>query len=413
MRLLSPRLVSRRLRIGLPHVCPGIRLSSRYSSPIARSRTALNATSGIPAHTSLHTTGQREDQSHEDSSASQTRQMRITTIKLLMTLATLSLVLSSIEFPTTDEHNTKSVTQLDAPADSNATFRGKEVHVIGTGQDKLIVVHDHDSTELVETGTSSVPYFPRTISLSSTDSRPSSLTSTVPATEEEYTLLGLGIRTVSFLSIQVYVLGLYVRTQDITSLQARLIHHIDSHASTLIPSEKEQLKNALLDPVQSTLIWDTLLRDASFKSAWRIVPTRNTDFAHLRDGWITGIKRGTLASTLAHPSSQGVVTPSEYDGHDFGDAVKAFKDVFLAKGKAPKGSVVTLLRHESGAMDVLSQNVDKEEIVEKLGSVEDARISRLIWMGYLAGKDVSSEAARRNVVDGWVRLAARPVGSIK
>lgn len=51
--------------------------------------------------------------------------------------------------------------------------------------------------------------------------------------------------------------------------------------------------------------------------------------------------------------------------------------------------------------------------MEKLGSVKDERISRLIWLGYLGGDKVSSEAARKGVVDGCVAFAGRPVGSVE
>ena len=51
--------------------------------------------------------------------------------------------------------------------------------------------------------------------------------------------------------------------------------------------------------------------------------------------------------------------------------------------------------------------------MEVLGRVEDERVARLIWLGYLAGSKVSSPAARDGVVDGCVGFAARPVGSVE
>ena len=52
-----------------------------------------------------------------------------------------------------------------------------------------------------------------------------------------------------------------------------------------------------------------------------------------------------------------------------------------------------------------------EEQITHLGSVEDERISRLIWLGYLGGKSVSSEAARKEIIDGIMALVERPVGT--
>ena len=57
----------------------------------------------------------------------------------------------------------------------------------------------------------------------------------------EYQLLGLGIRTVSFLGIQVYVVGMYVATEDIAALQEGLIRKIAPTATTLVAGEKESL----------------------------------------------------------------------------------------------------------------------------------------------------------------------------
>lgn len=47
----------------------------------------------------------------------------------------------------------------------------------------------------------------------------------------------------------------------------------------------------------------------------------------------------------------------------------------------------------------------------RIGHVQDERISRLIWLGYLAGSKVASEGARKNVVEAVVDLVGRPVGT--
>lgn len=48
-----------------------------------------------------------------------------------------------------------------------------------------------------------------------------------------------------------------------------------------------------------------------------------------------------------------------------------------------------------------------------LGTIQDERISRLVWMGYLAGQNIASEEARRSVVDGVIEMVERPVGTIE
>ncbi|KAF2433066.1 chalcone isomerase [Tothia fuscella] len=276
-------------------------------------------------------------------------------------------------------------------------FQGKPV-VVAPGGTKIIAVDEKagEDVELVETGTSTVPHFPKTIHLPS---------SSANSEDTEYTLLGLGIRTVSFLSIQVYVVGLYVQTSSLASLQKNLIQSVNPMASALIPDEKDELKKRLLDGEESHKIWNTLLTDANsqLNMAVRIVPTRSTDFGHLRDGWVRGItsKTQTLSST----------GPSEFADDSFGAALKEFKTLLAGKGKAPTNSVIILKRDTEGVLTVLYQS--KDGVVNDFGRVQDERIGRLIWLGYLGGKSVSSEGARKGVVDGVMELVERPVGSVE
>lgn len=291
----------------------------------------------------------------------------------------------------------------DSSSKAAETFAGKPVHVIPGGK---AVAEDPDShsgaeVELIETGTSTIPHFPRTIHIPEQNQ----VAGAVNVTDDEYTLVGLGIRTVSFLSIQVYVIGMYVRTADIGVLQAAMIRQIDPVATALVPTEKEQLKQKLLDPEGGRIAWDTLLRENGIRTAVRIVPTRNTDFAHLRDGWVRGITARTQEATQRGDLS--------YEDERFGTAMRDFKAVFGGKGKAPRGSVLLLTRDEKGKLGALYQEKEGKGGYQDMGGVDDERIGRLVWMGYLAGKNVSSEGARKGIVDGVMQFVERPVGTVE
>lgn len=434
MRLLSPRL-----QILQPRPSPIFQqvrhVSSRYSNPSKRAVAAQTAASdsqpleyvsgGFPTGTARnpldaranHLAWERKRQYH-------LRRMRLAGMGLLLTFGTLTLVLYSIDLDALEKSHKKKreATQLDASEEANAMFQGKEVHVVGAGEGKRIVAHGNgEDIELVETGTSSVPHFPRTIYLpaltSSTalpgpgtnraDQPDAALGMGTMNNQEEYTLIGLGIRTVMW--IQVYVVGMYIRTKDIRTLQEKLIHEINPTASTLIPSEKEMLKTILLDPEKSRQMWTELLQVPGVKTAFRISPTRNTDFGHLRDGFVNGINaRKAEARKLANGGE------TEFDAEDFGNAVQDLKSVF-AGGKAPKGSILILQRDTDGALNVLYQSKpeSKKSDLGTLGSVKDERVARLIWLGYLAGEKVSSKSARDGVVDGCIAFAARPIGSVE
>ena len=123
--------------------------------------------------------------------------------------------------------------------------------------------------ELVPTGTSTVPFFPRKIWLPRSGAVDDGKSAALPAgtgipdDDEEYQLLGLGIRTVSFLSIQVYVVGLYVSHSDLSKLQEKIVHAVAAPgASTLVQGEKGDLRRKLLDQQSSEAIWSSVLKEA-------------------------------------------------------------------------------------------------------------------------------------------------------
>ena len=304
--------------------------------------------------------------------------------------------------------------RLDAPLDKriDALTSGARVEI--TGQD-----HGPDIDQ-VPTGTSTIPNFPRSIWLPRSGSaKEEGKSPALPAgvgaarEEEEYQLLGLGVRKVSFLKIQVYVVGLYVAKGDMGRLQEEMVRaSVGSGASTLVQGEKEKLRQTLLDGEGSTNVWSEVLKEGGVRSAVRIVPTRNTNFSHMRDGWIRGIDmRGT---------------GKEFEGEDFKKAVDEFKGMLGGRGSVGKGKVLLLGRAANGALRAwLEEEKDdaegadpktskrKEARMALLGTIKDERISRLVWMGYLAGKTIASEDARRSVVDGVMEIVERPMGTIE
>lgn len=259
-----------------------------------------------------------------------------------------------------------------------------------------------DEVEQVETGTSTIPTFPKTIHLSGPSSP--SAPSTLSVDDQEYQLVGLGVRTVSFLGIQVYVVGMYIALSDIAILQECLIRTIDPVATTLVANEKTKLKELLLDPERSEEIWNSILKDGKIRTALRIVPTRNTDFMHLRDGWVRGITAKTQKSPVVREDPV-------FSDESFGLAVNDFKAIWGggARKNVPKGETLLLTRDARWGMEAWYE--DKNGSL-KLGQVKDERVSRLIWLGYLGGKNVSSEGARQSIVDGCMDYVGRPVGTV-
>lgn len=299
-----------------------------------------------------------------------------------------------------------------------------------SGGPSVIRVEGQDGTDQVATGTSTIPHFPSTIKLPKTletsEMKPGDEPKS-PEGEEEYQLIGLGIRTVSFLRIQVYVVGMYIAKTDISELQQRLVRTAinppgnqsmvtdvpgASNATSLVPAERQQLKDLLLDPERGDDAWSAVLKADGLRTAFRIVPTRNTDFLHLRDGWVRGIS-ARAQHAIAKTKDAGSAAPSEFQEDSFGAALNDLKAVFGGgqRKSVPKGQTLILLRNAQGAMDALYRP-DQTKPTRWMGRVPDERISRLIWLNYLAGKNVSSEGARSSIVDGVMGIVERPVGTV-
>lgn len=109
-----------------------------------------------------------------------------------------------------------------------------------------------------------MPPFPRSLTLEGHE-------------EGDYELVGLGIRTVSFLNIQVYVLGFYVHKEDLAELQKEILRLAGPRgASSLTIQEQEEVRGRLLDTKEGEEVWEQLLQEGKWRSVVRVVPTRNT-----------------------------------------------------------------------------------------------------------------------------------------
>lgn len=286
-----------------------------------------------------------------------------------------------------EQFPTGRVTVLDAPPATTGIAGVKEVE------------------QQVPTGISAVPTFPQTIHVSTPSSAPAGAKD--GGDNVEYQLVGFGVRTVSFLGIQVYVVGLYIAIPDIATIQQQLVHVVaDPVATTLVPGEKAKLKDLLLDPEQGEDIWNQILKDGGVRMAFRIVPTRNTDFMHLRDSFV----RNVTARSAHFAKEKG--DPS-FSDDTFGRTVNDFKVAFGggATKKLPKGETLLLARDGQGRLALWYE--DKKSNRVKMGAVEDERLARLLWLNYLAGKTVSSEPARQSVIEGLMEYVGRPVGTIE
>lgn len=295
-----------------------------------------------------------------------------------------------------------TATSIDLPPPNKPTKLDsgprRDDPLVVLGKERKLVVQKlgeepEEVPDVVETGTSTVPTFPRVLDFYDDESgSPEKIDDRMV----EYQLIGVGIRTVSFLGIQVYVVGMYVATDDIAALQEALVKKIAPGASTLVAGERDELQKKLFDAEQSVSIWSDVLKKSGARTLLRIVPTRNTDFHHLRDAWV------------GHLTARAKSDRDEFGDEFFGTSIAEFKALFN-RGRIPKGKELLLSRDHQGKFVAW---YDDGNGAQRVGQVLDERISRAIWLNYLAGKSVASEGARKSIVEGVMEFVERPVGTV-
>ncbi len=274
------------------------------------------------------------------------------------------------------------------------------------GRERKIVIQKlgeepEEKVDIVPTGTSHVPYFPRVLAFYDDQREKIEGGNDVgPGVGDdrlvEYQLLGLGIRTVSFVGIQVYVVGMYIATDDIAALQQALIRKVEKGATALVAGEKEELVRRLYDPEEGTKIWSEVLQESGCRTLIRITPTRNTDFHHLRDAWVRSLTNRSMQD-------------KEYGDEKFGESIKDLKTLFN-RGNITKGKELLLSRDRVGKLAIWYD--DGKVGAQRLGAIDDERISRALWLNYLGGKTVASEGARKSIIEGVMEFVERPVGTV-
>ncbi|CAB4426861.1 unnamed protein product [Rhizophagus irregularis] len=180
-------------------------------------------------------------------------------------------------------------------------------------------------------------------------------------------LIGLGIRTVSFLKIKVYVIGMYISEDDIDVLK----------------NWKGYDKEKFMSENDESMALSIL--DLPIVMAIRIEPVRNTNGHHLRDGFTRAI---------THRMQDGYM--SEEDAENVLKAIKELKAKF-PKSVVKAGTALILKKEKNGTLIIEYEG-------KNMGIVNNIWLTKNIFMSYLAAKNPISEKAKRNIADGFDEL---------
>lgn len=196
---------------------------------------------------------------------------------------------------------------------------------------------------------------------------------------DDFELLGYGVRSVTFLSFKVYGIGVYISRTGKDKARKILLQRAKS---------SDDLLKQLLDPDSSRDIIEAL-EDAGVKFTARIVPVRNTDFNHLKDGLIKSI--------LAHPESK-------QQRETISNGLEELREVFGGhRGSVPKNHALWLEMLSNGELSVSYENTATRHVTI-MGVVKEPLIGKILFLQYLSGKKPLTESLRKSCVDGFSGL---------
>ncbi|KAI7899264.1 chalcone-flavanone isomerase-domain-containing protein [Cokeromyces recurvatus] len=181
-------------------------------------------------------------------------------------------------------------------------------------------------------------------------------------------LIGLGIRRVSFLNMGVYVLGLYMKTEDIDKLR-KLSEWKDFDKSKLL-SDKKLAEQLLDEPYEISI---------------RLVPVRNTNTQHLRDSFIRALMQRMNSQQLSEEEERQIL-----------EAIQEFKANFIPM-RIMKETAFIFTKTVDGGFKMEYEGRD-------LGTIKNPWLAKNFIIKYLNPDSPSSPAALNDIAEGFERL---------
>jgi len=166
-------------------------------------------------------------------------------------------------------------------------------------------------------------------------------------------LIGLGLKTVTFLSFQVYVAGIYVEEQFTTQFKA----------------SKNQDAQAIIDKI---------IKDTSIAKSLRITSCRSIGGNHLRDGFGRVLDKYALQISDEKQKSE------------------ILKDLGAFKAHFPKGQIQ---RNESMLFTAYENKLTIQFEGKTLGVIESPFLCEYLFIAYLGDKPATKET-KDSVING-------------
>ncbi|KAF9428119.1 hypothetical protein BGZ76_002058 [Entomortierella beljakovae] len=185
-------------------------------------------------------------------------------------------------------------------------------------------------------------------------------------------LLGLGVRKITFLKVQVYVVGLYLKESDLNDHNSRF---------RILPEVQKFQQH---DRVSSDIAYRAMIQ-TPIEMVLRIVPVRNTNGPHLRDGFTRNLTQAAKEQKLSEPENEDAM-----------DGIMEFKALF-PKGSINTGQAMIFRKLPNGTMTISLDD-------DILGTVQNTWLIENFFLGYLKGDNPISEKARESISQGIQNL---------
>ncbi|KAF8587288.1 hypothetical protein K439DRAFT_1338370 [Ramaria rubella] len=175
----------------------------------------------------------------------------------------------------------------------------------------------------------------------------------------EYTLLGVGVRKVSFLGINVYSVGFY--------------------------ADLDSLRLTGLLKIRRTASFDEKIRHVVESSSCiiRIIPTRSTSYSHLRDGFMRA-----LQARMVLQKSRGLLTAAEEAGAL--SPLLKFKSMFPNTPLTKHTPLDVILIPPTFVANKGSQESNERRlIVRDIGAITNNWVSKEFMLAYFEDQGIS------------------------
>lgn len=219
-----------------------------------------------------------------------------------------------------------------------------------------------------------------------------------------FQLLGYGIRTVTFLGMKVYALGVYIAKDDLAKVREvfnsrflETLYEKDKDPKVTM-TQKQALKKALEDDKLSVVLIDNLL-NAGVRMTARICALRNTDLSHLRDGFVRTIKNSQYYKDIMKEGGERAEKLTQ--GLD--ELRRVMNSHHM---KAYRNSRVFVEIIEGGKMRITVKVWDQNQFWDPvhMGVVQEPLVSRLLFLCYLSGPNPLVPAVRKTAAESLASL---------